>query len=199
MPKLTADELSALNLELANVCMTRKTDINTIATLLEQGAEINNRDYREQTPLALAVKSGLDIVVDCLIKNGADIYSRHEYERTVLMTIVGDKGERYLNILNMIISHAKTTGIEISHFLNAVDTQHDTALIYAIKVNNITACALLLEAGASCDLGDKHGNSPLMLANSNNGINDVTKRYRCRRSHHPNAYQAAAQGWCKPS
>lgn len=74
---------------LLNACNTFKTTDGSMARLLlQQGAEVEHRDHKGRTALALAASRGQDMTVHILLCHGANIEARDLVLRTPLMHAV---------------------------------------------------------------------------------------------------------------
>lgn len=63
----------------------RKSDFNTLNTLLVNGEDVNQRDKSQNTPLMLAAKIGDRLVIGALLSNEADPNLRNGAGATALM------------------------------------------------------------------------------------------------------------------
>lgn len=74
---------------LLNACNTFKTTDGSMARLLlQKGAEVEHRDHKGRTALALAASRGQDMTVRILLRHGANIEARDLVLRTPLMHAV---------------------------------------------------------------------------------------------------------------
>lgn len=67
--------------------------------LLEHGADIEARDFAQQTPLFVAAKSGVPEVAELLLTQGADIEARDHFQVTPLMISVLGGNQELLQLL----------------------------------------------------------------------------------------------------
>jgi ankyrin repeat protein len=114
---------------------------------------INNPDDAGWTPLHSAVGSGHANVVNVLLETGADPNATTKQDRTPLHYVKG-RGD----IAKLITQRAS------KECLNARDEVGSTALCRAATLGHLDVVACLVEAGASINLGNASGNSPLHLA-----------------------------------
>uniref|UniRef100_A0A8C3JCS2 Palmitoyltransferase n=1 Tax=Calidris pygmaea TaxID=425635 RepID=A0A8C3JCS2_9CHAR len=139
------------------------------------------------TPLHWAIRQGHLPMVMLLLKCGADpslidgegyssIHLAVLFQHMPIVAYLIAKGQVYTTDLNgqtpLMISAQKVIGPEPTRFLlkfnpslNAVDNvQKNTALHWAVTSGNASAVDLLLEAGASLDIENVKGETPLDLA-----------------------------------
>jgi ankyrin repeat protein len=64
---------------------TRRGDFETVIALLEAGANINDLDKYNQTPLMIAARLGHTELVRALVARGADLNATAKYRLTALM------------------------------------------------------------------------------------------------------------------
>lgn len=85
---------------LLNACNTFKTTDGSMARLLlQQGAEVEHRDHKGRTALALAASRGQDMTVRILLHHGANIEARDLVLRTPLMHAVREGWPSVANVL----------------------------------------------------------------------------------------------------
>lgn len=85
---------------LLNACNTFKTTDGSMARLLlQQGAEVEHRDHKGRTALALAASRGQDMTVRILLRHGANIEARDLVLRTPLMHAVREGWPSVANVL----------------------------------------------------------------------------------------------------
>lgn len=92
----------------SNQAKNEEASCADIHNLLEAGAEIDAQDDSEDTALMLAVKSGRTMVVECLLKNGADPMLVDEKDRTPLHHAVA------VNIPNIVQLLLDTRQVNVS-------------------------------------------------------------------------------------
>ncbi len=95
-----------------------KGDINTVKTLLDQGADVNET-FDSLTPLMRASEGGHIEVVKMLLDRGADINAKSNIGRTAL-SIAANKG--HINIVNILLERGADLNFAIisaSHLTSA--------------------------------------------------------------------------------
>uniref|UniRef100_A0A0B7BHM0 Uncharacterized protein n=1 Tax=Arion vulgaris TaxID=1028688 RepID=A0A0B7BHM0_9EUPU len=173
--------------------------VNIIRLLLNYNAEINSRTGSKLgiSPLMLAAMNGHTAAVKLLLDQGSDINAQIETNRNTALTLACFQGRH--EVVSLLvdrkanIEHRAKTGltplmeaasggyVEVGRVLldkgadvNAppVPSSRDTALTIAADKGHYRFVELLLHRGASVDVKNKKGNSPLWLA-CNGGHSDV--------------------------
>jgi ankyrin repeat protein len=171
-----------------------KGDAAKIARLVSGGAALNATDAHGRTPLHVATFARQREAIRALARAGADI-NRLENDRYDAVTIasVADDEESLRVLLQLGASAKQTTSrydgtalIAAAHLghdgvvrqliaagapLNHVNNLHWTAVIESIVLGDGGArhqatLRALIDAGASLQLADRQGQTPLMLAKS---------------------------------
>jgi ankyrin repeat protein len=171
-----------------------KGDAAKIARLVAGGAALNATDAHGRTPLHVATFARQREAIRALARAGADI-NRLENDRYDAVTIasVADDEESLRVLLQLGASGKQTTSrydgtalIAAAHLghdgvvrqliaagapLNHVNNLHWTAVIESIVLGDGGArhqatLRALIDAGASLQLADRQGQTPLMLAKS---------------------------------
>ncbi|KAI1660844.1 ankyrin [Daldinia decipiens] len=91
--------------------------LTLVKRLVETGVDVNARDLSGTTPLAVAAKEGLYLVVECLLDAGAVVDARDSRGMTPLMracTLVGDLNHLLPTIRLLLQRGASTTDVEYS-------------------------------------------------------------------------------------
>jgi ankyrin repeat protein len=128
-----------------------------IAKLLQNGEDINQRDYLDITPLHYAAALGNFNLTSFLIKNGADINAKSKISGlTPLMAT--SYSDYYWNKEVAIILLDKGAKI------NDQDTEGNTALHISIIWYNLPIFTLLIERGADVSIKNNNGETPLDCA-----------------------------------
>lgn len=134
--------------------LSKKSDINTIKILLENGADINTKTIEKNTPLMAATTNNNVDIVDFLLKNGADVNAINSDGRTALINTKNS------NIIQLLLDHGADPNIQ--------DENGVTALMITAgkshEENNIQGVKLLLDHGADPNLLQQGGWSALMFA-----------------------------------
>ena len=149
---------------ITNAIFSKNDEMITI--LSEYGAEVDNKYWSDEPPLAEAVEKGDADVVKLLIKHGANVDQKNSHGWTALMK-ASQKGDSKLEIIELLLKHGAQ-----------VDLQNDdgeSALIVAAQ-NSQTKLAtkLVQEYGASVGLKQKRSSwTALMEASESGSINIV--------------------------
>ena len=140
-----------------------------VRMLLDAGADLNAKDYQEQTPLMLAAAWGRAEAMKVLIQAGADPKQTAGSccGSTLLMRALASgrfpfidrekvPAERVLEVVQALME----AGLDVK----AVDEEGNTALHFAAAAGHIEAIRLFLAAGADVDARNKEFITPLMYA-----------------------------------
>lgn len=136
---------------------TYNSNPNIISTLIKCGANPNYATKTGRTVLMNAITSNSNIkVIETLINLGADVNTNNNYS-TALIFAVNRR-------LHPDSKFTKTTKLELIKMLleagadvNAVDKYGNSALVYAVKIENIDIINLLLSYGADPFLCNEMG------------------------------------------
>ena len=71
---------------------TRHGDIAEVRRLIEEGADVNSRDFRGQTPLLLAVGYRHLEIARLLLENGANVHAKDHEGTSALQLGIGNSG-----------------------------------------------------------------------------------------------------------
>ena len=158
-----------------------KGDIGAVRVLLANGADLDAKDDRGDTPLIIAVGNHNIAAVKLLIEKGADISARNNYEETALF----EAAESAPVVLRMADAPAtpnvhneptpavfpeapwvKSVRMLLDSGANveARDEEGDSPLIRAASFGQTETFELLLERGAKINVRDKRGMTPLIAA-----------------------------------
>lgn len=127
-----------------------------IKELLKAGADIEATYPNKTSPLMVAILGGNIEMVETLIKAGANVNTKNNYGVSPLMIAA----EKDIGLVNVLIDAGART--------NEKDNNKETALIYAIKNNNIPIVQELLKQGVSVNSKHKDNETPLMYATRKN-------------------------------
>ncbi|XP_022906707.1 ankyrin repeat domain-containing protein 17 isoform X2 [Onthophagus taurus] len=178
--------------------------VNIIKLLLNNGAEINSRTGSKLgiSPLMLAAMNGHTAAVKLLLDMGSDINAQIETNRNTALTLACFQGRHEVVSLLLDrkanVEHRAKTGltplmeaasggyVEVGRVLldkgadvNAtpVPSSRDTALTIAADKGHVRFVELLLCRGASVEVKNKKGNSPLWLAANGGHLSVVELLY----------------------
>ena len=120
--------------------------------LSECDADVNARNYHNQTPLTWAIRSGNVDMVSLLLDKEADVHARDKAGHTVLHTSVRDN---HPEMVEVILAHFRTD-------VNIKDHYGWTAMDWAAVKGNAHLADVLKDAGGVCN-----GRKELPLCDSN--------------------------------
>ena len=137
----------------------KKNDISELIEMfVANGAEINAMDKNMLTPLHYILRyKEKPKTLQAILSNGADINVRTKTGETGL-----HRATLYVNLLEIVLDHATSSGIKID--FNARDNFGSTALHWSVYYFEPKAVDLLLEHGASTNIQDCHGRTPVQYA-----------------------------------
>jgi ankyrin repeat protein len=153
----------------------------SLKMLLEKNADPNLANNGGFTPLHLAASTGCSELAELLLDGGAKVNAKDGKGRTPL-DVLQDKycysftalmvrrgavrkkrpadlieAARYGEVRE--VQQFISTGVDV----NAKDEYHAAALHYAVQLEDLTLCELLIDAGADVDIRSKYG-TPLLIA-----------------------------------
>jgi ankyrin repeat protein len=170
-------------------------NVDSVATLINLGANANFVDYRENSALTYAAQSGSEEITSILLNRGAYVNHKGYLDRTPLFEAARfnhfhiaellilnnaeiDADDYYGNTaLYYAIANANFFFADMLIFYGA-DVNHNnnrgrTPLHIASWYGQIEIAGLLIEAGADIDAVDAQGNTPLITAVLANNIEMV--------------------------
>ena len=161
------EDLTALHLAVES------NKVKLIETLIELGANLEDKNAKQLTALHIAVVHGLSEMVDVLLKHGADVHTRGRKNRSLLLTAsmhgpYMDLIEKFIK-LGVPIDAKKDNGITLLHCaidcggrkevvklaishgadVNAVTEMKTTPLFYAVDNDDFEVVQILLKNGAN--------------------------------------------------
>lgn len=135
-------------------------NIDLIALLLQNGANINLKDDEEETPLTVAILNESIDVIDFLLRHGSNPNLKDDEGETPLIRAISCKN---IKIIELLLQHGADTGLKNAY--------GETPLIYAISTldyDNITDIInLLVEKTIDLNEQDNDGDTALHLAVEN--------------------------------
>ena len=117
---------------------------DTLQMLLDNGADVNAKDWLGSTALDWAAPGGHERTVRTLLRNGSNLDSRDAYENTGLHWAV-----RHEMIVQMLLEN----GADV----NAQNDCGHTALCWAARDGPVAVAQLLIEYAANVNTQDKYG------------------------------------------
>ncbi|MBL8293431.1 MAG: ankyrin repeat domain-containing protein, partial [Bryobacterales bacterium] len=164
----------------------RNDDAPAVVRLLNSGIAVNSKDSRGTTPLMYAAAVGSEPMMRRLIKAGADVNAKNNFEAMALHWCAGSPAKVRLLVEHSADVNARSKmghtplGLAARHAGNAeavrlllakgasvsgaVDNLGLTPLIGAAQANDTEMMKLLLEKGEVADAADKSGSTALMWA-----------------------------------
>lgn len=158
----------------------KENSLERAEELLKKGAQVQARNYNEETPLHIAVSLGLEKMVDLLLLYNANLHATDSKKRTVqdrarekthrgIMRRLKDQQQKDEELFKVIvrgnirkIEPLLTKGARIM----ARNCQQRTPLHYACFYGHIPIVSLLLKHGADPEARDEQGHTPIALSPS---------------------------------
>ena len=132
----------------------RNGDLGRVQTLVVQGADVNEKVVRDETPLMLAALAGQGDIVNYLLQRGADIHARNASGMTSLHAAAY---AGHTEIVSLLIAK----GADLN---DAANVYKVSPLHLASEENHLETVKLLLEKGADVSLVEMHGFNALSRA-----------------------------------
>lgn len=133
-------------------------DLETVSSLIEAGADIEERDQDGNTALILAAKGGYNHIIQYLAEKGAHLRTRNFYKMTA-KTVAYVEGQKPSSDLLLKL-------LEQEH--------HDLSLLAAVEKGDLEEVGVFLKKGASLKAVDASGRNALVIAVSQ-GSTDMVK------------------------
>lgn len=139
---------------------TSNGDIQTVKRLLKDGTDVNDNDLEGRTPLHYAVSNGYIDIVNILLKNGADVTQITNKGNTPLHTATSKSYKEIVEVLLQHINYDKLHG-----FINAKTVSAGTTSLHvAAKSGYLEVAKSLLKHGATYNIQNKEGKTPIDLS-----------------------------------
>merc|ERR1711964_936094 len=127
--------------------------------------DVNMKDEKNHTPLAVALKNGNPEIILLLIQNNAD-------QNNSLIKIIKNGN---IELMKYILTNTYQTKPEI---VNQKNKQWETPLMVALKNNNFTISRMLVRFGADVNLKSVNGQTPIEFALQNGNDELVWQFYQ---------------------
>ncbi|NOR44734.1 MAG: hypothetical protein GQ534_04035 [Candidatus Delongbacteria bacterium] len=137
-------------------------EIEKLKQYIQEGADLNRKDYDGDLPLSLAASFNRYEAVKLLLENGANVNGKSGYSRTALMQADS------LNVLGLLIKYGAS--IELKDKLEG-----NNALLLAATKCSIKKTELLLKLGMDINGINQLNQTPLIKAISNEYANENKK------------------------
>ncbi|KAL0935853.1 ankyrin unc44 [Colletotrichum truncatum] len=135
-----------------HAAMSPKEDDDTLAVLIQAGADVDRRDIGGRTPLIAAVQNYRFKSIEKLLEYGADLEARLQNGRTALHVAISMRSSPLVEFLS-----------DQGAYLDRRVNEH-TALTFAIATASPDIAEVLIDAGANVDHPSMKGNFPLFAA-----------------------------------
>jgi len=126
-------------------------NLEKIKKAVEQGGDVNVKDYRDFTPIHIAAFHGPTEVVEYLIDKGADVNSRSNSESTPLHSAIAADNFEIAKIL-----------IQKGADVNAKTNSGNTPLHETSRSSGTEILDILINKGAQLESKDMSGDTPLL-------------------------------------
>ncbi|XP_044729331.1 uncharacterized protein LOC123292680 [Chrysoperla carnea] len=144
-------------------------DVQTVQRLLNDGANVNDKDVDGRTPLHFAVSNGHINVVNMLLQNGAVVTEATKKGNTPLHTATS-KG--YKEIIEVLLQHISRNRDILNDFIDAKTTSSGTTSLHiAAKSGFLEIIKSLLKHGAIYNSKNKKGEVPVDVSTDQKTIN----------------------------
>jgi ankyrin repeat protein len=156
-----------------------KGDIGAVRVLLTNGADLEAKDDRGDTPMIVAAGNHNVAAVKLLLEKGADVSARNNYEETALIEAARSMDPELLRVLldgspdikdkNAALFEAAESApvvrqmADVPAILNGHNEQTAAAVPEAPWVKSVRR---LLDSGANIEAKDEEGDTPLIRAAS---------------------------------
>ena len=152
----TSGIFDGLNGELLLLLQNRTENnlLESIKSLIENGADVNVIDEDKNTPLLLLLKNQRENVLEMftlLIEHGANINVINEDKYTPLLLLLKYQRENVLEMFTLLIEHSAN--------INVIDKDNSTPLLLLLKnqkENVLVMCKSLIEHGANLNVFNNH-------------------------------------------
>lgn len=146
------------------VAAARSGNIALLHILAEKGADVNQSDWRDITPLEAAARGNSAEAVRWLLRNGARVRPPND-RVTVLFWLLYNEQPNTAALKRLIVAGADTRW---------ADPRGNEPLHYVAGGNDLSVARRLLDAGADTLAGNQFGLTPLHLAASGGSLDMLT-------------------------
>jgi ankyrin repeat protein len=136
-----------------------QSNLEIVQDLLEHGADPNLPADNGATPLSVAARNGYVYTVRALLEAGADVNLPDNEGITPLMAAI-IRGR----VVDLSLARMVTLLLLRGADPNQQDKNGNTALHHAVETSMIDAIPILIEYGASLEIANNQGQTPLDLA-----------------------------------
>ncbi|CAD5216877.1 unnamed protein product [Bursaphelenchus okinawaensis] len=151
-----------------------------VKKMIKLNAEVNVQNTEGWTPLMYAMSNGCSDAATVLLQSGANPLALN-YKGMMALGLGAAYGHcGTMRNFFKVIQETKGT-IHLINIINTRDANSKTPLHYAAENRHWKAIELLVEQGASADIKDAEGNTPLLLAVKTKS--EMALKYMCRGEH----------------
>ncbi|CAF3425702.1 unnamed protein product [Rotaria socialis] len=141
-------------------------NLKMVKRLIKLGADVNEKDIDGRAPLHFATDNKHIDIVDLLMKNGADVTQVTCKGNTPLHTAASKGFNEIAEVLLKYVSRE-----QLNDFVDAKTTLSGTTSLHvASKNGTLDMVKTLLQYGATYNIGNKQGKTPLDLSKDNKTI-----------------------------
>ncbi|MBX9744379.1 MAG: ankyrin repeat domain-containing protein [Chlamydiales bacterium] len=135
-------------------------EFDILKDLIEQGFDVNVKEARGRCPLLLAGAKDQFHVLELLVQKGADLQALDTKGNSILHFTVPTENKQMIEwTLDQMKAHEN-----FSDWINAVNSDGETALHIAVTLMDLSIARLLIEQGADIHKKCVYGRTPLHLA-----------------------------------
>ncbi|KAJ3119730.1 hypothetical protein HK100_000175, partial [Physocladia obscura] len=163
----TADKSTPLHLAVSS------KDEETVTVLINNTACVDAINSDGCTPLHIAAENGSTAIASILMKHGANMNVRNNSNESPFLLAIK---KRQTNVACLLIEQGSfVDGIDAKSLNKPNENERRTMLHWAAEKGCKYSVELLIEKGASVNVGDKNKSTPLMLATQNKNEEIVAK------------------------
>lgn len=142
--------------------------VNIIELLISKGMDVNEIDYEGNTLAYIASYTNQLEVVECLLKYNVDVSIKSNNNKTPLHYACIHEN---INMIKCLIDNVKD---KVS-YVNELYNNNKSCLHIAVENGNLKIIKLLVSYGASINIKDQNGNTPLHISLFNHLEEDENK------------------------